>query len=274
MGEPHSAMLAASMEAAVDALHGGDPSRAVEANRFLVELVDQPAAAGAADMLLSIGTASAASLTFAAGLVGRAAEHSGGAAVQQHLLNHCARLACKPACTRLAQALVTVAVAETAEDALLTSQAVAGLEPPRQLIILHVLAERMEQQASPEELHARPSAVAASARALELLMSHLLHPPSTPPAVRADPASIMRCLASWAACGLGYAAFYTTHKQLLAALLQALVALPRLPTCQVGRSGHGYLHERASAEQLSEAALVAEVLRCCLQSSLELDVCR
>ena len=238
----------AALIEAVEALHAVNSTSDVRAaaNKFLVEFMMDPSAPAAAEAILATGTHSEPVLTFAASLFGRAAVTMGAPAIQS-LLGYCAGLTCRSAVASLAGALARVVCANRMEAVLLSSTDFSRLRPSRQVMVLQALADTLEEQASAEELMARPSVVEASCVAASLLEHTLLSADST-----VDSEAALRCLRSWTGCGIGYATLIVRH-ELHCALLRAMM-------CQQGANG----------SHLPHAALAAGVIRSSLQASLEL----
>ena len=118
---------------------------------------------------------------------------------------------------------------------------------------MQAVADTLEQQASTEELRARPSVLAASAKCLHALEQLLfLHAGGAE-----DRATILRCIASWAGIGSEFGGFQEEHPTLMAGLLGALEAV-QLETWQ-------------GASVLRDVSLAASVVRSLLQASLEAD---
>ena len=247
-------MDATVFHSAVEALHSphAAPAQRAAANAWLVEFAANEGAPALCESVLRAPEAPEPTLIFAAGVVASSASRLGAAAAVP-LLQLCAGVASRPAAARLAQAATAVVVVARAEDALLTEATFVSLDVARKMLVLQSLAEALEQQASPEELQYRPSARAACAAAVQLLQ-----PAALPPAPPASAAPALRCLASWAACGLGYAQLCEEYAPLAAALAAALPAA--LAPCD---------DELQRSELLSHATRALAVLRACVQASVD-----
>ena len=150
--------LATAFVQAVNALHAPDVSASdrAQANAWLVAFAEESTAPPVCEALLQQSCADTSSipeaaLIFAAGVLAVAAAHAGTSSVPT-LLELCAVLPSRPAVSRLAGAVATAAAAAAAEHSLIEAAAFRQLDQARQLIVLHGLAQALEQLASPEEL--------------------------------------------------------------------------------------------------------------------------
>jgi len=254
------------LERAVSGLHV--PSSSAEhraANAWLVSLVENASAPQWCVALLESQQRMAvteAALVVAAGVVAEAAKKAtdtGDISTRVlSLLRLCVGVPSRPAAARLANAVASVASASRMEDALLASHDFAVLDSTRQLLLLQAVAEALEEQASPEELFVRPSVRAACSIAVQLLHEALLPSTALPTSPPEAAAPVLRCLASWGACGLCYMHLITAQPALAAALIGALQAPSAFPSTLTG-----------DVEAIVHAALAATVIRNCLMSSME-----
>ena len=264
--------LQACFRQAVAAIHSPDPLAAQSwrgANAWLVTFSDDPRAGQVCQSVLQSSQTTLAEQTFAAGILARAAKGQGtstGTSTAVELLHLCKVPACLQAVSSLAPPIAQAAVANKAEDQLLQSSAFCTLEPPRQLLLLHALADALCQAASVEELRHRPTAVSACKLALGLLQDALLPPalvapPSDalPAAAAMDPATSLRCLCAWASCGVDIMTLGATYPAITNFLLLALQ--PHSVLIQGGRA--------QDATLLNQASLAASVFGACLQCTLD-----
>lgn len=252
-----------TFRAAVAAIHSPDASATQtwrEANAWLVAFSDDPQAASVCEAMLQSASASIAEQTFAAGILSRAASRYGAAGVGR-LLQLCQTPACTQAVSSLAAAIAAATVAARAEESLLASPDFAQLVPPRRVVLLQALADSLCQCASVEELRYRPSSVAACSAAVGFLQVALLEQPQQPLEHAVDPAAALRCLASWAGCGVDWIGLSASFPSLAAALIAALE--PRAIEVVPGGA--------PDASRLSHASLAATVVRACLQCALDAD---
>ncbi|KAL1519374.1 hypothetical protein AB1Y20_022900 [Prymnesium parvum] len=251
--------LALQIVAAIEALSSEQGARA---NAWLMALSQDPAAPSACFTLLQSSSSlevPEAALLVAARLVASAPHQPSEAAHRQaQLIELCATVPSRPAAAHLAAAAASLATASKSEDSLLDSALFASLDLARKLLVLRSLADSLGACGSAEELSARPSARAASHRAVSLLEAVVLHPHHLPTLTEA-----LVCLAAWADCGLlSFEALALAHRSLLDALLAALVA-PLAVGLDTGGAG-------LPADRLRVAALAAAAIHACVVCSSEL----
>jgi hypothetical protein len=218
--------------AAVEQLHAVAATAAARAaaNAWLVHFAASPGSAGVcASLLAAPGAAPEPALVFASGLLAEAAARQGASTVEP-LLQLCATpsLISRAALARLASAAAAVAVSARAEHTLLSSGIFLSLEPARQLLLVHAVADAAAASGSAEELAARPSLAAARAISTSLLARALLghgHAAASAP-IGIPPCAALRCLEAWAEAGLGLAGLGATQPPLLAPLAAALAVRP------------------------------------------------
>ncbi len=212
----------ARLAAAVGTLHAptSTAQQQQDANAWLVALAaDDSTPALCEAVLASPGALPEAALVVAAGVLSTSAVRAGGAAVPA-LLQLCSSLESRPVVARLAAAAAEASVSVRAEDRLLGAAGFVSLDAQRQLLVLEALADSLAAQASPEELAARPTAVAACRVAVEMLALALAAPHGS----TAD--SAMRVLGSWAGCGVSYTALCSSHPHACSRLLSHLATAP------------------------------------------------
>ena len=251
--------------AAVDALHSGNDAAA--ANAWLLAFAEEPHAPAACESVVASPNASVAQQVFAVGVVGRAAARLPVGTSIEPLLQLIGAPGSSPqAVASLAVFLSAATLAAGAEEQLLACSSFVAFPPGKQLAVLHALAEGLAQQASIEELRAKPPVVAACQRAVHTLQHVALETPAAAAGGvdSADAADVgrcaaLRCLAAWAECGVDYMTLCRGYPSLTSALFGCLD--PRA----IERSPHG------AWPSLQLPAIAASVLRACLQSALEAD---
>ena len=141
---------------AVDTLHSptATPAQRASANDWLVAFAADAEAPSVCEAVLRWPGASAAALCFAANVVGTSAAQLGAAAAMP-LLQMCASVPSRSAAARLAQASAAAIVLAGGEAAFFDEPLFAQLDTARKLLVLHCVAEALEQDASPEELQCR-----------------------------------------------------------------------------------------------------------------------
>ena len=244
--------------AAVDALHSGNDAAA--ANAWLLAFAEEPHAPAACESVVASPNASVAQQVFAVGVVGRAvARLPVGTSIEPLLQLIGAPGSSPQAVASLAVFLSAATLAAGAEEQLLACSSFVAFPPGKQLAVLHALAEGLAQQASIEELRAKPSVVAACQRAVHTLQQVALETPAAAAggvdaadAADVDRGAALRCLAAWAECGVDYMALCRGFPSLASALFGCLD--PRA----IERSPHG------AWPSLQLPAIAASVLRACL----------
>ena len=152
---------------AVDTLHSptATPAQRASANDWLVAFAADAEAPSVCEAVLRWPGASAAALCFAANVVGTSAAQLGAAAAMP-LLQMCASVPSRSAAARLAQASAAAIVLAGGEAAFFDEPLFAQLDTARKLLVLHCVAEALEQDASPEELQCRTNPTSTRTRTL------------------------------------------------------------------------------------------------------------
>ena len=209
---------------AVDTLHSptATPAQRAAANDWLVAFAAVAEAPSVCEAVLRWPGASPAALCFAANVVANSAAQLGAVAAMP-LLQLCASVPSRAAAARLAQAAAEAIVRAGGEAAFFDEPVFAQLDAARKLLVLQCVAEALEQHASPEELQCRPTTRAACERAMTLLEpAWMAYAAADGAASPSEAAAAVRCLTSWAACGIGYGRLCESHAPLLVTLLRAL----------------------------------------------------